>query len=59
MNENFIEEENTVYEIDPNCRIEPVQREKKEWKRQSCSEKRGNGNCCLLLLLLFLCNKNG
>lgn len=40
MNENFIEEENTIYEIDPNCQIEKRKSEVGDWKHQSCTDDR-------------------
>lgn len=36
MNDNFIEEENTVYEIDPDCQIGRLKKEDGRWKGQSC-----------------------
>ena len=39
MNEFFIEEENTIYEIDPDCKIEVFEKEQKE--RGKCLEQRG------------------
>lgn len=38
MNENFIEEENTIYEIDPDCQIQQEKGEKNGWKGQSFSQ---------------------
>lgn len=36
MNDNFIEEENTVYEIDPDCQIGNLKNEDGRWRGQSC-----------------------
>lgn len=55
MNEYFIEEENTIYEIDPYCTIEPIgiekeQREKTKCQKQSEKDKKvsmkKNSQCC-------------
>ncbi|MCI5595911.1 MAG: hypothetical protein MR380_04220 [Lachnospiraceae bacterium] len=44
MNENLIEEENTVYEIDPDCRIVSRKEERKGKRAQStCLSISGKG----------------
>lgn len=63
MNENLIEEENTVYEIDPDCRIVSRKEEKKGKRAQStCLSISGKGKrrekrntISWAAILLFLC----
>ena len=64
MNENFIEEDNTVYEIDPDCQIVSLERDSsRRPKRQSCEEEwrvperrgRNRNGCCFPILFLLLC----
>ena len=52
MNEYLIEEENTFYEIDPLCKIEPLQKKKR--KMSSQSKKNGCSFCEILIFAAIL-----
>jgi hypothetical protein len=62
MNENLIEEENTVYEIDPDCQVESLKKEERrfrgqQWEGDSCClQKKQTGEIpCLWIIVFLLC----
>ena len=60
MNEIFVEEENTVYELDPEClkRKEEQRKREEEFKRKNKYIVQNTpkcGGCCMIWVVCLLC----